>query len=56
MLKIKKAAVLLGEADIMELERIIIDQDKDDAFVFLKKSIYDKVAHSQQGECNCHQH
>lgn len=54
MLEIKKAAIALEETDLMELERIIIDNDRDEALKFLKKSIYEKVIHSQQGKLKSH--
>jgi hypothetical protein len=54
MLEIKKSAVSLDEKDLIELERIITDKDEKDAFVFLKKSIYDRIIHSQQGKLKSH--
>ena len=54
MLEIKKAAVSLDEGDLMELERIITDNDEKEALRFVKKSIYDRVLHSQQGRLKSH--
>jgi hypothetical protein len=54
MLEIKKAAVSLDEKDVMELERIVTDNDKEEALKFLKKSIYDRIAHAQQGRLKSH--
>ena len=54
MLEIKKTAIALEETDLVELERIIIDSDRDEALSFLKKSIYEKVVHSQQGKLKSH--
>ena len=54
MLEIKKAAVSLDERDLMELERIITDNDEKEALRFVKKSIYDRVLHSQQGRLKSH--
>jgi hypothetical protein len=54
MLEIKKTAIVLEETDLIELERIIIDSDKDEALRFLKKSVYEKVVHSQQGKLKSH--
>ena len=54
MLEIRKTAVSFDENDLMELERIITDSDKEEAFKFLKKSIYDRLAHAQQGRLKSH--
>ena len=49
MLEIRKTAVSLDERDLMELERIITDTDEKEALKFLKKSVYERIIHSQQG-------
>jgi len=54
MLEIKKTAVALDEKELLELERVITDRDEKGALSFLKKSVYDKVAHSQQGKLKSH--
>ena len=54
MLEIKKAVVPLDEQDVMALERIITDADEKGALVFLKKSIYDRILHGQQGRLKSH--
>ena len=54
MLEIKKAVIPLDEQDVMALERIITDADEKGALVFLKKSIYDRVLHGQQGRLKSH--
>ena len=54
MLEIRKAAVSFDEKDVMELERIVTDNDKEEAFKFLKKSVYDRIAHAQQGKLKSH--
>ena len=54
MLEIRKAAIALDEQEIMQLERIITDREEKEALVFLKKSVYDKVLHSQQGRLKSH--
>ena len=54
MLEIRKSAVSLDEQDIMELERIVTDGDEKEAFRFVKKSIYDRILHSQQGKLKSH--
>jgi len=48
MLEIKRTAIGLGEADLLELERIITDADEKEALRFLKKIVYEKVARSQR--------
>lgn len=54
MLELRKTAVSLDERDLMDLERIIIDADEKEAFLFLKKCIYDRILHSQQGRLKSH--
>ena len=54
MLEIKKSVVSLDEEDVMELERIVTDNDEKEALRFVKRSIYDRIAHSQQGSLKSH--
>ncbi len=54
MLEIKKSAVSLNEEDLMELERIVTDNDEKEALRFVKRSIYDRILHSQQGRLKSH--
>ena len=54
MLEIKKTAVSFQETDLMELERIITDSDEKEALRFLKKSVYDRIAHSQTSRLKSH--
>ncbi len=54
MLEIRKTAVSLDERDLIELERIIIDTDEKEALKFLKKSVYERIIHSQQGRLKLH--
>ncbi len=54
MLEIKKAVVSFDERDLMELEIIVTDNDTEEALKFLKKSIYDRIAHAQQGRLKSH--
>jgi len=54
MLDIKKTAVSFDERDLMELERIITDANEKEALSFLKKSVYDRILHSQQGRLKSH--
>ncbi len=54
MLEIKKAAVSFDEPELIALERIITDADDKEALKFLKKAVYDKIVHSQQGRLKSH--
>jgi len=54
MLEIRKTAVSFDERDVMELERIITDGDEKEALRFIKKAIYDRILHSQQGKLKSH--
>ncbi len=54
MLEIRKTAVAFSESDLIELERIIVDGDEKEALRFLKRSVYDRIAHSQQGRLKSH--
>jgi len=54
MLEIRKTAIALDEEELLELERIMTDGDEKEALRFLRKIIYDKVAHAQQGRLKSH--
>jgi hypothetical protein len=54
MLEIRKTALSLDEQDIIELERIVTDSDEKEALKFIKKSLYDRILHSQQGKLKSH--
>ena len=54
MLEIKKTAVSYDEKDLMDLERIITDGDEKEALKFLKKAVYERIRHSQQGRLKSH--
>ncbi len=54
MLEIKKSAVLLNPEELIELERIMTDEDHEAAYLFLKKSIYRKLKASQEGRLKSH--
>jgi hypothetical protein len=54
MLEIKKSAVALEPEEVMELERIMTDQDQEAALAFLKKSIYQKISRSQGDRLQSH--
>ncbi len=54
MLEIRRTAISLDEAELLELERIITDEEAGEALKFLKKAVYDKIARSQQGKLKSH--
>ncbi len=54
MLEIKRTVLTIEENELIELQRIIIDSDKEEAMRFLKKSVFDKILHSQQGKLKSH--
>jgi len=54
MLEIKNAVISFEANDLMELERIITDNDAKEALMFLKKSVYDRISQSQQGKLKSH--
>jgi len=54
MLEIRKTAVSFDEKDLMELERIMVDGDEGEAMKFLKKYVYDRISHAQQGKLKSH--
>ena len=54
MLEIRREAIVFEEKELMELERIIIDQDEAEALKFLKKAVYDKIAKAQRNRLKCH--
>jgi len=48
MLEIRRTAIALGEQELMELEKIIADDDEKEALRFLRKIVYDKLTQSQR--------
>ena len=54
MLEIRKAAISLDEAEVLELERVITDRDEKEAIAFLKRCVYDRILHAQQGWLKSH--
>ena len=54
MLEIIKKTVSLEPQEVMELERIMIDEDQAEAYIFLKKVIYHRLAASQDGHLKSH--
>ncbi len=54
MLEIRRTAVAFDENDLLELEIIVTDNDAEQALKFLKKSVYERIIHSQQGRLKSH--
>ena len=54
MVEASKTAIALDEEELLELARIMVSRDEKEAFNFLKKSVYDKVARIQQGKGESH--
>ena len=54
MLEIRKSTVSFDEQDLVTLERIIIDGDDKEAFAFVKRAVYDRIVHAQQGKLKSH--
>jgi hypothetical protein len=54
MLEIRKTAIMLDEAEVLELERVVTDRDEKEAIVFLKRCVYDRILHAQQGRLKSH--
>jgi hypothetical protein len=54
MLEIRRTAIAFDEKELLELERIITDLDAKEALKFLKKSVYERIAHAQQGKLKSH--
>ncbi len=54
MLEIRKTAISLDEPELIELEQIMADADEKQALVFLRKSVYNKVARSQGAKLKSH--
>ena len=54
MIEARKTALSLEDEELVELQRIIIDRDEKEALRFLKKSVFDKVLHSQKGRLKSH--
>ena len=54
VLEVKKTVLTIEENELIELERIVIDGDKEEALSYLKKSVYVKILRSQQGKLKSH--
>ena len=54
MLEITRKTLTLEPEEVMELERIILDEDPESAFAFLKKNIYRKLTSSDENRLKSH--
>jgi len=54
MLRIETAVLSLGPEEVLELERIVVDDDREGSLAFLKRSVYRKLLNSQQGRLKSH--
>ena len=54
MLDITRKTLTLEPQEVMELERIIIDDDREGALQFLKKNIYQQFTLSQESRLKSH--
>jgi hypothetical protein len=54
MLQISRKVLSLEPQEIMELERIITDDDRDEALRFLKRSVYKRLLTSQEDRLKSH--
>lgn len=48
MLRPKKEVITLNGEEVLEIEEIVMDGDRERAFRFLKKVIYDRILKSQK--------
>jgi len=54
MLEAKREAVALEPQEIVELEQIVTDEDRDGAYLFLKDRIYKRVLSAQRNRLKSH--
>ncbi|WP_300667743.1 hypothetical protein [Desulfoluna sp.] len=54
MLKIQDSTLSLSAEELIELERIMMDKDRDAAYLFLKKKVYRKLEVSVEGRMKSH--
>ena len=47
MIQIRKSVISLEEREVMELQQIILDEERTQAFDFLKYSIFNQIVRSQ---------
>lgn len=54
MLEITRKTLTLEPQEVMEIERIVTDEDQEDALIFLKKKIYQRLITSQENRLKSH--
>jgi hypothetical protein len=54
MLEITQKTLTLEPQEVMELEIIVTDEDRTEAFLFLKKKIYQRLLTSQENQLKSH--
>ena len=54
MLEITQKTLTLEPQEVMEIERIITDENQEEAFIFLKKKIYQRLLASQENRLKSH--
>lgn len=47
----EKVSVTLDQRQFLELEAIVIDRDKEEAFKFLEENIYKPIKKSKEAHC-----
>ena len=54
MLEAKREALALEPQELVELEQIITDQDRDAAYEFLKECVYKRIRSAQRNRLHSH--
>ena len=54
MLQAKREALALEPQELVELEQIIMDEDRDAAYLFLKERIYKRIRSAQGDRLKSH--
>ena len=54
MLEAKREAVALEPQELVELEQIVTDEDRDAAYLFLKERIYKRIRSAQGNRLKSH--
>lgn len=54
MLEITRKTLTLEPQEVMEMERIVMDEDQAEALIFLKKKIYHRLLASQENRLKSH--
>jgi len=54
MLEAKREAVALEPHELVELEQIIADEDREGAYTFLKERIYKRIRSAQRNRLHSH--